>query len=138
MSSLDSIPPGHSDVTTQGIRVRVGAQWMEEHDFPDPNKEVYVYRVMIENLGDQWAKLCSRRWVIKDADGHSEVVEGPGVVGNFPELDPGYSFRYHSFCPLDSEWGSMEGTFTFERADGSTFEAEVGRFFLAKTAAPLV
>ena len=130
MPEIETTQPGHSDVTTEGIRVRVGAQRVEHHNYPEPGKRVFVYQVVIENVGEQWAQLESRRWVIIDGDGDREIVEGPGVVGEFPALDPGALHRYHSFCPLDTDWGSMEGHFTFQRQDGSRFQAEVGRFFL--------
>jgi ApaG protein len=58
------------------------------------------------------------------------VVEGEGVVGQQPRLAPGESFRYGSYCPLTTEWGTMEGTFTMLREDGSRFEAQVRRFYL--------
>lgn len=124
-------PPGHSDVTTDGIRVRVGAQRVEHHNYPDPHKNIFVYQVRIENVGDAWARLESRYWRIIDADGEAEEVEGPGVVGKFPELEPGDSHTYQSFCPLDTHWGSMEGYFVFRREDGTSFHVVVGRFFLS-------
>ena len=131
MTETKDVRPGHSDVTTEGIRVRVGAKRIEEHNFPDPSKNIFVYQVVIENLGEEWAQLESRRWCIIDADGDQEIVEGPGVVGEYPALEPGESHTYQSFCPLDTDWGSMEGHFTFCRRDGRRFNAEVGRFFLA-------
>jgi len=36
-----------------------------------------------------------------------------------------------SFCPLDTEWGTMEGTYRMQREDGTQFDAVIGRFFLA-------
>lgn len=130
MPEIKEPHPGQSDVTTEGIRVRVGAQRVEEHNFPDQNKNIFVYPVVIENVGEQWAQLESRRWIIIDGDGEREIVEGPGVVGEFPEFAPGATHTYQSFCPLDTDWGSMEGYFILRRRDGSRFKAQVGRFFL--------
>ena len=123
---------GHSDETTEGIRVRVSAQYLPERSAPERRQFLFVYRVQIENVGDQWAKLASRRWVITDGNGEVNVVEGPGVVGETPELSPGDRHEYMSGCPLQTHWGTMEGHYVMEREDGSTFEARVGRFFLAK------
>lgn len=131
MPEIQSPPPGHSDVTTDGIRVRVGAQKVEHHDHPDQHKNIFVYTVSIENVGERWAQLESRYWRIIDGDGEADEVEGPGVVGEFPALAPGQVHRYRSFCPLDTHWGSMEGYFVFQRRDGSRFKAVVGRFFLS-------
>ena len=131
MESFKTTIPGSSDITTEGIRIRVGAQRVENHNFPDQEKNIFVYQVLIENCGEEWAQLLSRRWQIVDGDGHEEVVQGPGVVGKTPELEPGQAHEYKSFCPLDTDWGSMEGCFTFRRQDGSLFQAQVGRFFLS-------
>ena len=131
MESFKTTTPGSSDVTTEGIRIRVGAQRVKNHNFPDQEKNIFVYQVLIENCGEEWAQLLSRRWRIVDGDGHEEIVQGPGVVGKTPELEPGQTHKYQSFCPLDTDWGSMEGYFTFRRQDGSLFQAQVGRFFLS-------
>ena len=56
-------------------------------------------------------QLISREWIITDADGDVETVQGPGVVGEQPVLDPGESFEYTSFCPLRTPIGSMHGTY---------------------------
>ena len=123
---------GHSDTSTHGIRVRVSAQFIPEQSDADIKRYAFAYRVHITNEGQQWAKLLSRRWVITDSIGEVEVVEGPGVVGEQPELEPGDGFEYMSGCPLSTSWGTMEGHYVMQREEGSTFEAEVGRFFLTK------
>ncbi len=128
---------GHSDATTEGIRVQVGAQYLPDQSDPAAQRFCFAYRVVITNVGDRWAKLRSRHWIIRDADNGLEEVRGPGVVGFEPELAPGESFDYVSGCPLPTEWGTMEGSFQMMREDGERFEAEVARFFLARTAAPI-
>jgi len=35
-----------------------------------------------------------------------------------------------SFCPLETEWGTMEGEYQMMREDGWMFEAKIGRFYL--------
>jgi ApaG protein len=86
---------------------------------------------VISNQGERRAKLKSRHWVILDADNNRQEVRGPGVVGKFPDLAPGESFEYCSGCPLATKWGTMEGSYVFQREDGSEFEVSIGRFFLA-------
>jgi len=134
------VPPeqtGHSDVLTEGIRVQVAAQYLPERSDPDHARHLFAYRVRIRNEGELPATLRTRRWVIIDADGDTEIVEGAGVVGEEPRLEPGDVHEYVSGCPLETTWGTMEGHFGMERDDGSRFEAVVGRFFLAPTVAPI-
>lgn len=99
---------------------------------------MFAYRITIKNEGVQRVRLISRHWVIINGDGDREDVEGPGVVGKFPTLAPGEEFQYTSFCPLDTEWGTMEGTYRMQREDGSLFDAVIGRFFLAMNASHMV
>jgi ApaG protein len=128
---------GHSDTTTEGVRVRVGAQFVPAQSDPDRSHWVYAYRVVISNEGEQPAKLISRHWIIRDAHNATQEVRGPGVVGENPDLGPGESFEYMSGCPLPTEWGTMEGSFLMRRPTGDEFEARIGRFFLAPNVAPI-
>lgn len=119
-----------SDTTTEGIRVEASAHYIPRDSNPEGQEYYYGYRITITNVGTRSARLRSRHWVILDADNGRQEVRGPGVVGQFPDLAPGQNFQYTSGCPLSTTWGTMEGSYTFEREDGSRFEAVVGRFFL--------
>ncbi len=122
-----------SDITTEGLRVQVFPEYLEEQSNPELNRFVFTYRVVITNDGERWAKLVARHWIIINAEGDREDVEGPGVVGFTPELYPGESFEYSSSCPIDTGWGTMEGSFKMIRDDGEKFEAKVGRFYLVSS-----
>lgn len=119
-----------SEATTKGITVRVQPNWLARESSPAHGRWIFSYQVQIMNDSDVSVQLVARRWTIVDADGDSHVVEGEGVVGKQPRLEPGQSFRYGSYCPLPTEWGTMEGTFTLVREDGTPFDAEVRRFYL--------
>lgn len=122
--------PPNSDSVTEGIRVQAAAQFLPGNSQPDDKQYVYVYKIRLVNEGTRRAKLRSRHWIILDANNKREDVRGSGVVGKYPDLGPGESFEYTSSCPLRTTWGTMEGSYTFEREDATTFEVEIGRFFL--------
>jgi len=122
--------PGNSEAVTEGIRVEVYPEFIPEQSSPEESKYVFAYRIVITNESDKWAKLLSRHWIIINADGDREDVEGPGVVGYTPELEPGESFEYTSFCPLNTNWGTMEGSFKMILKNGETFDALIARFYL--------
>jgi ApaG protein len=125
--------PVLSDVSTSGIRVSATAVFSAgDSDLPNHN-HVFRYTIVISNDGDAPAQLVSRHWIIIDANGHREDVEGPGVVGQTPRLEPGQSFKYQSFCQLKTRWGTMEGTYQLKRDDGETFNASIPRFYLKTT-----
>jgi ApaG protein len=120
-----------SDVTTAGIRVQVRSAYVADKSSPEAGRYFFAYRVRISNVGIHPAQLVSRSWIITDANGHVETVEGPGVVGQQPTLAPGESFEYTSFCPLPTPFGSMHGSYRMRREDGSSFDAAIAPFSLA-------
>jgi ApaG protein len=122
--------PEMSDTVTQGVRVGATAYFLPEESDPDDRKFLFGYTIVIRNDGDQPVQLVSRYWRIIDSNGREEEVRGPGVVGQTPRLEPGQSFKYQSFCPLKTPWGTMEGEYEMRRADGSTIQAKIGRFYL--------
>ena len=120
-----------SDTTTQGIRVQVRSRYLPDRSTPREGQYLFAYHITISNVGDDTAQLISRHWYITNADGQTEEVEGPGVVGEQPVLGPGMSFEYTSFCPLKTSVGSMHGTYTMVTTGGTTFEARISPFTLA-------
>lgn len=120
-----------SDTTTQGIRVQVESLYDEDRSAPQENYYFFAYRVRISNVGSETAQLLSREWIITDATGYQQQVEGPGVVGEQPVLGPGETFEYTSFCPLSTPVGSMHGTYRMVRPNGEAFDAVISPFSLA-------
>ena len=124
-------PPNRSDATTEGVHVEVESFYDEERSAPQESYYFFAYRVRISNVGRRRVQLVSRRWVITDANGEEERVEGPGVVGQQSILEPGQGFEYTSFCPLKTPLGWMRGTYRMATADGGSFDAEIAPFALA-------
>ena len=120
-----------SDARTNGIRVVVHSSYVPERSSPANDHYFFAYRIRIANEGDVAAQLVSREWVITDAHGHVELVQGEGVVGEQPLLEPGEAFEYQSFCPLSTPTGTMQGKYFMIRADGRRFEARIAPFALA-------
>jgi ApaG protein len=120
-----------SDTTTQGIRVQVESIYDEDRSAPQENYFFFAYRVRISNVGSETAQLLSREWIITDANGNQQQVQGPGVVGEQPVLAPGEMFEYTSFCPLSTPVGSMHGTYRMVRESGDAFDAVIAPFSLA-------
>lgn len=122
-----------SVAVTHGIRVEVRAGFVPERSNGDEGTWLFAYHVRIANDSGRIVQLVSRRWVITDALGRQEVVEGPGVVGQQPILGPGESHEYTSFCPLGTPFGSMEGSYRMVPRDGTDpFDAAVAPFALAE------
>ncbi len=92
----------------------------------------FLYRIRISNNGPDPVQLLNRHWVITDANGNVEEVRGPGVIGEQPQLAPGESFEYTSFCPLSTPFGTMEGSYEMVTEQGEHFLANIGLFTLSQ------
>ena len=115
---------------TDGIRITVRPEFLPGQSRPVAGQWVFSYDIRIENVGSESAHLLTRRWLIHDSIGEDVEVQGDGVVGLQPLVEPGEVHEYQSFCVLKSPEGHMEGSYTFERPDGSRFEAGIPRFLL--------
>ncbi len=121
---------------TQGIKVSVEVSYQFEHSSPADAKYIHAYRVSIENLSPRTVQLISRHWIIKDADACIREVEGEGVIGQQPVLEPGETHEYVSFCHLYTPIGQMHGSYTMRALhSGETFKVDVPMF---KMVAPVV
>jgi len=130
MTELRAEYPPISDAVTNDVRVEVLSQHSPENSRPSQGQWVFQYTVRITNLGTETVQLVSRHWYISDALDHVQEVQGPGVVGEQPVLAPGQSFKYSSWCPLQTPTGTMHGTYQMTGADGRQFDIEIAPFGL--------
>ncbi|MFV0296742.1 MAG: Co2+/Mg2+ efflux protein ApaG [Hyphomicrobiaceae bacterium] len=118
------------EAKTNSIRVRVTPRFLEEQSTPEDGRYFWAYTVEIANDGTETVQLKTRRWLIVDANGHSETVQGPGVIGKTPTLTPGASFTYTSGCPLTTPSGMMSGSYQMQLVDGRFIDVEIPGFSL--------
>ena len=120
--------------TTDGVTVRVVTNFLVDQSVPAQARWFWSYHIRLENHRDDPVQLLSRHWKITDGRGNISHVDGDGVIGEQPLLQPGSSHDYVSGCPLPTPSGMMEGHYRFIRADGSTFLVEIPRFRLVAPA----
>ena len=116
--------------TTDGVTVRVSVSYLPEQSEPERGRWFWAYHIRLENEGDETVQLLTRHWVITDGRGARHSVEGEGVVGEQPVIEPGASFDYVSGCPLATSSGAMQGTYRMVREDGAIFDVAIPRFSL--------
>ena len=116
---------------TKGIQVSVETTYQPDFSNPQQHHYVFTYKVRIENKSNHTVQLLRRRWEIYDATESRKIVEGDGVVGQQPILEPGESHTYVSGCNLKSGIGKMRGSFTLEKLmDGKLLEIVLPEFQL--------
>ena len=119
-----------SSCVTEGVCVDVRSEYLPTRSDP-PTAYLFRYFVRFVNEGATMpVKLLRRHWIITDSAGRVDEVEGEGVVGQTPTLEPGATYSYSSFSPLRTTSGTMKGVFTFLREDGVEIEAVCAPFAL--------
>lgn len=118
-------------LTTSGIRISVISRFEPSVSNPATESFVFSYHIFIENDNDYAVKLTRRHWFIFDSCGTESEVEGPGVIGETPIIDPLMGYQYSSGCSLKSPFGSMHGYYSMELEGGlKTIRVHVPKFLL--------
>ena len=82
----------------EGLSVRIDdVIYMPTLDAPKEKPHPFVYFITILNDSTERIRVLGRKWVIREKDGELTVVEGDGVVGQTPVLEPGDNFSYNSY-----------------------------------------
>lgn len=116
---------------TDGVKVSVTTQYIDDYSNPEQNHYIFTYCIVIENQNPFTVQLLRRNWQIWDSLNGKREVDGEGVIGQQPVLEPGESYTYESACNLTSEFGSMQGTYSFKRLmDGTDFKVSIPIFYL--------
>lgn len=116
---------------TDGVKVSVETIYQPEYSNPANEHFMFAYRVEISNLSDYPIQLMRRQWFIFDSNSSRREVEGEGVVGLQPIINPGESHAYVSGCNLKTDVGSMKGTYLMKRVvDDAEFEVDIPEFQL--------
>ena len=116
--------------TTNGVTVTVTPYFLDDQSSPQESHFVWAYQVNIKNSGNSSIKLNRRNWLIIDANGKVINVQGEGVVGEFPTIEPGESFEYTSGTPLKTNNGIMQGFYLVSQDNGEKLKIDIPAFSL--------
>ena len=94
---------------TQGISISVETVFKGSYFKNYQRVFAFAYRISIRNQSKDCVQLKSRHWKIFDALQPVEIVDGEGVVGEKPIIQPGQHHSYSSGCLLLSPIGAMRG-----------------------------
>ena len=116
---------------TNGIKVSVETFYQNRYSNPVESKYVFAYRITIENLSSKTVQLLRRHWYIIESNGESQEVEGEGVIGKQPTLQPGDAHQYVSWSQISTAIGKMYGTYLMINAsDQNHFYVSIPEFQL--------
>lgn len=113
------------------VCVQVQSFYIESQSSPDEERFVFAYTVTIRNLGRTPVQLLSRYWLITNGNGRETEVQGEGVVGEQPHIEPGNDYQYTSGAVIETPFGTMEGHYEMVDAQGTRFRIAIPVFRLA-------
>jgi ApaG protein len=98
-------------------------------DFEAPSDRPYAfaYFITIHNQSPHTVTIKGRKWVVTDSSGNRIVVEGDGVVGQFPRLLPGQQFSYSSHHVIAAH-SYAEGAYIGMTDSGQAVITKIPRF----------
>jgi ApaG protein len=99
---------------SEGVKVSVETFYQPDYSNPVNSEYMFAYRITIENNNSFPVKLLRRHWYIFDSNGSLREVEGEGVIGVQPQINPGENYQYISGCNLRTEMGRMYGSYEME------------------------
>lgn len=122
------MPDGYREV--RGLRVEVDeVVFMPQLEAPAERPFPFVYFLSIINDSKEIVTILGRKWIVRDRDGATTVVEGQGVVGETPVLDPGERYSYNSYHVVNSE-SEASGSFFGATQSGDRIRVSIPPFRL--------
>jgi ApaG protein len=108
--------PEYSKLSAQanevaGLRVSVDeVDYVPSLDAPPDRPHPFVYFITIHNDSETPVTIVGRKWIVREANGTCLVVEGDGVVGQRPRIEPGGEFSYNSYHVIAAD-AEVEGSY---------------------------
>ena len=99
---------------SEGVTVSVETFYQAEYSNPVASDFMFSYRITLENHNSFPVQLLRRHWYIFDSIAGHKEVEGEGVVGVQPQINPSQKYQYMSGCNLQSDMGKMHGVYFME------------------------
>lgn len=118
-----------------GLRVTVDrVAFVPQLQAPEDRPFPFVYFITIHNDSAETVTIKGRKWVVTDARGETIVVEGDGVVGKTPRIEPGEHFSYNSYHTIGAD-SAAEGAYIGVTDDGAPVLVRIPRFEMKVPAA---
>ena len=95
---------------------------------PPDRPHCFIYFISIHNDTEIPVTIRGRKWVVTNDQGEVTAVEGDGVVGERPIIEPGEKFSYNSFHLLDTRSAVAEGSYIGVDANGQKVLTRIPKF----------
>ena len=117
---------------TRGIKISVETEYEGSFLKDKVLHYAFTYKIGIENQSKSSVQLLTRHWKIIEALNKTQYVNGNGVVGKKPVINPGENHKYKSGCLISSPLGAMKGAYTMiDFSSTKKFSVEIPPFKLS-------
>ena len=117
---------------TRGIKISVDTNYKGSFLKDNVLHYAFSYRIEIENQSKSSVQLLTRHWKIIETMNKNQYINGTGVKGKKPTINPGEVHKYKSGCLLSSVFGAMKGTYTMiDLSSTKIFKVEIPLFRLS-------
>ena len=118
-------------MSSPAVLIEVTSEFLQDQSNPEQSLFAFAYHITITNQSEETIQLINRKWIITDANGIVNEVEGKGVIGDQPLILPSHSYHYSSSAILKTPVGCMHGHYGMRNEDGDKFYASIPVFTLA-------
>lgn len=101
--------------------------YMPSLDAPTDRPHPFVYFITILNESTETITVKARKWIITQENEEQIVVEGEGVVKQYPVLQSGDNFSYNSYHVIGQD-SEAEGSFLCQTESGRVVYARIPKF----------
>jgi ApaG protein len=120
--------PGEPIRELPGLWVSLDRVEYNPHEEGTPDRPYgFIYHITIHNDSTRVVTIKGRKWIVTNAENSKLVIEGDGVVGEFPRLPPGTQFHYQSYHLIASD-STAEGAYLGQVEDGERVFTRIPQF----------
>lgn len=127
---MKSFPNAQTPDELKGLKVIIDrVVYMPDAETPPDRPHAFAYFITIRNDSEETVTIKGRKWVIRNDADEVTAVEGDGVVGEFPRLEPGAHFSYNSYHINNTRHCWAEGAYLgMSEEDGRKVYTRIPRF----------
>lgn len=123
------LPNAERPEELNGLRVIIDRVVHMPNAPTDPGRpHAFAYFITIQNDSKETVTIKGRKWVIRNDASEVTAVEGDGVVGEFPRLEPGEHFSYNSYHVNNTTACWAEGAYLGMTEDGRKVMTRIPKF----------
>jgi len=116
---------------SSGIKISVKCNFEDRFSKPENGLFLFSYKITLENRNSFPIQLMKRHWYIYDSSTKRREVEGEGVIGVQPVIQPGETYSYNSSCDFTTDTGKMYGYYMMQNLDSKEeFKVNIPSFVM--------